>query len=193
MYGFDILKYAMKKFQSECNLKKRLIGKLSRMLTLQKNDSFETNKLNKMQLEKEKQPNASNDRKFLLDIFVIPLGSRWKRYFDLVLTIVCVFNVYSNAFYAANGLPHNTMIDNLIDISIEMLFLLDIFFNFFLSYKDEETFEIDVSFLSIAKRYLKKSFFFDFIAWFPIEYIFHNVEKIRIFRLLKLLRIPRLA
>jgi hypothetical protein len=127
----------------------------------------------------------------LLDLLVIPIGTRWKRFFDLVLTVMCVFNVFSNGYYAAFGLPP-VVADRVIDIFVEFLFLLDMIFNFFTEYKDTDTFEIDSSFVSIAKRYCTKLFLFDFIAWFPIEYI-SNFRNIRIFRLLKMMRIPRLA
>ena len=105
---------------------------------------------------------------------------------------MCVQNVFSNAYYAAFGLPVTKTDDVAIDLAIEMLFFLDMIFNFFQEVKNEETFEIDRSFLSIALRYAKRSFFFDFLAFFPVVYIF-NFPNIRIFRLLKLLRIPRLS
>jgi hypothetical protein len=112
--------------------------------------------------------------------------------FDLLLTIVSVINVFSNAYYAAFGLPATKISDIVLDISIEMLFVLDMIFNFFQEVKNEETFEIDRSFLSIALRYAKRSFLFDFVAFFPVVYIF-DFPNIRIARLLKLLRIPRLS
>jgi hypothetical protein len=112
--------------------------------------------------------------------------------FDLLLTIVSVINVFSNAYYAAFGLPATKTSDIALDISIEMLFVLDMIFNFFQEVKNEETFEIDRSFLSIALRYAKRSFLFDFVAFFPVVYIF-DLPNIRIARLLKLLRIPRLS
>lgn len=113
--------------------------------------------------------------------------------FDLLLTIVSVINVFSNAYYAAFGLPDTKTSDDIaLDASIEMLFVLDMIFNFFQEVKNEETFEIDRSFISIALRYAKRSFLFDFIAFFPVVYIF-DLPNIRIARLLKLLRIPRLS
>lgn len=51
------------------------------------------------------------------------------------------------------------------------------------------------SFKLIALHYLKKSFFFDFIAIIPFDLMFKRTEndKYHIFRLIKLLRIPRLV
>ena len=63
---------------------------------------------------------------------------------------------------------------------------------------DEETFKINSHFQQIAKHYFMKSFFFDFFAWVPIAMLLNLFgrpvgEKERLFRFLKLLRIPRLA
>jgi len=63
---------------------------------------------------------------------------------------------------------------------------------------DEETYNIVSSFKLIAKHYAKKSFIFDFCAWFPVEMFLDANEpayekKSRLFRLLRLLRLPRLA
>lgn len=63
---------------------------------------------------------------------------------------------------------------------------------------DEETYNIVSNFKKIAKHYLRKSFIFDFIAWFPVS-LFMSEESStymrdsRLFRLLRLLRLPRLA
>ena len=43
----------------------------------------------------------------------------------------------------------------------------------------------------IAIRYAKKSFIYDLLAWLPID-MFFRLEGVYLFRLLKLLRIPRL-
>lgn len=63
---------------------------------------------------------------------------------------------------------------------------------------DEETYNIVSSFKKIAKHYLKKSFMFDFIAWFPLSLFMDSTKPLyardrRLFRLLRLLRLPRLA
>jgi hypothetical protein len=62
---------------------------------------------------------------------------------------------------------------------------------------DEETYNLVSSFKLIAAHYAKKSFIFDFIAWFPVELIVDTStdygEKGRLFRILRLLRLPRLA
>ena len=47
-------------------------------------------------------------------------------------------------------------------------------------------------FKKIAKHYLKNNFIFDILAWIPFEYIFPS-HSARLWRLLKILRMPKLA
>lgn len=95
------------------------------------------------------------------------------------------------AFNSHHGLPNSPVI-LVLDLGSEFLFFMDIIFNFFVEYKDEETFVEVSEFLPIAKRYAKKSFIIDMIAWLPIQ-LFYDHPKMRIFRLLKLLRMRRLV
>lgn len=84
------------------------------------------------------------------------------------------------------------------DYAIEVLFFFDMILNFCQEYLDDETFKVIKVFTKIAHHYAKKSFLFDLIAWFPIEFFVklfsgnQNIQKERLFRMLKLLRIPRL-
>lgn len=52
------------------------------------------------------------------------------------------------------------------------------------------------TFKSIAIRYARKSFVYDLLAWIPIDWLFDLDDPAQddphLFRLLKLLRIPRL-
>jgi hypothetical protein len=78
-------------------------------------------------------------------------------------------------------------------------------FCFFQEYQDNETFKIVNKFKPIALRYARKSFIFDFLAWMPVDLILllaSNSDKVEInqhsdsfhlVRLLKMLRVPRLA
>jgi hypothetical protein len=124
---------------------------------------------------------------------VIPLDSKIKQSFDLLMSFVCVSNVFINVYYANYGLNHDSQTLVNLDLASEFLFLLDMIFNFFLEYKDEETFERISSFLVISKKYATSTFILDFIAWIPIEYMIGIYQgKFYKFRLLKLFRIPRL-
>ena len=70
---------------------------------------------------------------------------------------------------------------------------MDIVFTFCQEYLDEETYKIVSDIKLIAMHYLKGTFIFDFLAWIPFEYIFADFHRVRLFRLLKLFRVPRLA
>ena len=132
---------------------------------------------------------------------MIKKDTRWKRYFDFVITLVACYSIFVNAYYAVFGLPE-TPWEITIDLSVELLFLADMLFCFFEEYIDEETYSATSDVKLIAKHYLKSSFVFDFVAWIPLEYLmarssgpetrFAGADKFRLIRLLKLLRIPRL-
>jgi hypothetical protein len=84
------------------------------------------------------------------------------------MMIVSVYNIFGNALYAAFGEPNQT-IYILVDYGAEIMFLADMIFCFCQEYMDEETYNIVSSFKKIARHYLKNSFMFDFIAWFPVS------------------------
>ena len=85
---------------------------------------------------------------------------------------------------------------------IEGLFLLDLIFCFFQEYKDEETYTIMSDVKKIAKHYAKSSFAFDLLAIIPFQEILNwessdsgltgQQDLKRLYKLLKLLRVPRL-
>jgi hypothetical protein len=86
-----------------------------------------------------------------------------------------------------------------LDYSIEVLFAFDLCFCFCQEYKDEETYTIVSDIKLIAKHYAKGSFIFDLLANIPFELIITRGgkksatgDKSRLYRLLKLFRVPRL-
>ena len=87
----------------------------------------------------------------------------------------------------------------IVDWVIEGLFLLDFIFCFCQVYKDEETYTLVTDIKKIAIHYIRGSCFFDLIAIIPFAQLVtinspaQSDSKIRLFRLLKLLRIPRLV
>lgn len=117
------------------------------------------------------------------------------------MLFVSCYNIFSNAYYSAFGLP--TSFNFLLkDNIIEGLFWMDMIFNFCTEYLDEESFKIVDDFRSIFFHYLKGTFIVDLIACLPMELFIRAIhtenssiesEKIRLFRLVKLLRLPRLA
>lgn len=104
----------------------------------------------------------------------------------LMMPVSC-YNVFGNAYYAAFGSSSNTYVI-IVDWVVESLFLADIIFNFTQEYLDDETYMLVSDLPTIAKEYLKGNFIFDLFAWIPFSFIF---KADRLYRLFKLLRIPR--
>lgn len=141
----------------------------------------------------EEPPEQHVSSRLSLDMLVIKIDSPWKGWFDFVMLIVSCQNIFSNSYYSAFGLP-TSMTFNYIDIFIELLFVCDLIFCFCQEYLDDTTYTIEKEFKKIAKHYLKQTFLIDFIACLPITNLFTNPsENTRLWRLLKLLRMPRLA
>jgi hypothetical protein len=109
-----------------------------------------------------------------------------------MMMFVSCYNIYGNAYFAAFGISDNIKIV-IINQAVETMLLMDIIFTFCQEYLDEETYKIVSDIKLIAMHYLKGTFIFDFLAWIPFEYIFYENHHVRLFRLLKLLRVPRLA
>lgn len=99
----------------------------------------------------------------ILDRFVIKSDSQWKKSFDLIIILISIYNVISNAYYAAMKTQYNKF-EEILNIIIESLFLADMIFCFFTEFKDPETYEYVDHFKPIAINYIKKSFVFDLIA-----------------------------
>jgi len=116
--------------------------------------------------------------------------------FDIVMLIVSVYNIYGNAYYSAfevDGLKEELWFI-LFDNIIELLFFIDMCCCFCQQYKDQETFTEVSDIKLIAINYLKGSFIFDLLANVPFETIFASfVYRPRLWRLMKLLRMPRLS
>lgn len=123
-----------------------------------------------IQAEDDKMdPNMQLQRDDLafLDKFVIKKDSTWKGIFDFMMMVMSVYNIFGNAYYSAFGAPAEPVY-MAIDLAVEAMFFADMIFCFCQEYMDEETYNIVSSFKKIAKHYAKKSFIFDFIAWFPV-------------------------
>lgn len=87
-----------------------------------------------------------------------------------------------------------------LDAFIDFLFMIDIVINFRISYINVKTGEEEFNLKKIAKNYLKGRFWIDLFASLPLDFISsffvsnkNNVEILKIFGLLKLVRISRLG
>ena len=134
----------------------------------------------------------------IFSCLVINLGSTWKGAFDILMLFVSCYNIFGNALYSAFGMS-DSFTFMIVDQCVETMFLFDMFFCFCQEYLDEETYTVESDIKIIAKHYLSGSFFFDLVAWVPVDLILrlqnkNNEEAISpLWRLFKLLRMPRLA
>ena len=121
------------------------------------------------------------------EIIVVKHDNAFKEYFDMLMLPVSCYNVFGNAYYSAFGSSSNIYII-IIDWIVETLFLIDIVFCFTQEYLDDDTYNLVSDLPTIAKEYAKGNFIFDFFAWIPFNIIY---SEHRLYRLFKLLRIPR--
>jgi hypothetical protein len=107
------------------------------------------------------------------------------------MMFVTCYNIFASGYRAAFGISQDDTIFWL-ELLNESFFLMDIIFCFFEQYHEEESYVLVCEFKKIAKHYLKNNFIFDLLAWIPFEYIFPS-SKARLWRILKILRMPKLA
>ena len=137
-----------------------------------------------------------------LSMLIISKDSDWKTVFDIIMLFASVYSTFSQAYYAAFGPPdvvyfemaqQSITVIKFIDETVELLFYLDFIFCFLQEYKDEETYTIVSDIKKIAKHYVKGSCVFDLLACLPLDRILGSQkEDTRLYRLLKLFRVPRL-
>jgi len=127
--------------------------------------------INPISIEKQRQERPNEN---IFDNLVIKLDSTWKGIFDIILLFASVMNTFSQAYYAAFGLPTSEL-EIFLDQSIEFLFWLDFFFCFCQEYIDEQTFMAVSELKLIAKHYMMGSCFFDLLACIPFAYIINGV------------------
>ena len=77
----------------------------------------------------------------------------------------------------------------LVDYAIDLIFTIDIFFNFFTAYFDDEE-NIILNRKLIAKAYLKSWFFVDLISVLPVSFFFRMQKDYT--SLARIARLPRL-
>lgn len=117
---------------------------------------------------------------------------RW----DLLSVSFIWYNSLSIPFQLSFGasVPRSLVALDYIQRYIDAFFIADIFINFFSAY--EERGQIEVQLKTIAQKYIKSWFIFDFVAAFPLYYLqgsyFQIPQLARMFRLFRLLRLVRM-
>lgn len=124
------------------------------------------------ELEAEEEENKyANALIEFLNSMVIKIDSFWKKCFDTLIILCSIYLVISNAFYAAFRAPTDDY-EYFLDIIMEIVFFLDMLFNLFQEFLDEETYQIVSEFTKISGKYVSKAFVIDLIAWIPYDYLF---------------------
>jgi hypothetical protein len=133
--------------------------------------------------EEKKQAQSCKDR------IIIRQGNKYKAVFDMWLGFLYAYSCVTAAYFAAYEDPSPTL--EVIDLSLELFFWIDIFLNFFQEFQDPKTHEVVCDLKKIAFHYVFKStFIFDFLATFPFYTIFKGETILT--RFFRLVRLPRL-
>ena len=194
--------FSKKKLLRRSSSKSNLQGsKCKHKETCSSSEDEKEDNIAKWQKQTEIQDKGTRTCKACLNSLVIKRDSTLKGIFDMTMLFVSCYNIFSNAYYSAFGIP-TSMKFVISDNIIEGLFWLDMLLMFCTEYLDDETYANVNEFRSIFFHYLKGTFIVDFIACLPItifiwaihtESSTFNQEQIRLFRLVKFLRLPRLA
>ena len=137
----------------------------------------------------------------MINYFVIKHDAYWKSLFDILLLLASVYNTFTQGFYSAFGEPHEIYrpeilpVMQFIDETFEIMFYMDFIFCFLQEYQDQESSVYIGDVTKIAKNYVRGSCLFDLLACLPFSLILGGKVdiKARLFRLLKLFRVPRLV
>jgi hypothetical protein len=122
----------------------------------------------------------------------------FKRYWDIMIALIIMYSAivlpYKIAFVDTNEIVW-------IDVTMDIIFAVDIFINFFSAYIDSED-NVVKNRKKIVKTYLKSWFIIDLVSVLPIQYFtsasqFNNLTRIgrlpKLYRLLKLTKLFRMA
>ena len=117
---------------------------------------------------------------------------RWDVLMVVLLLFTAVVTPYETAFLETK---FNFLF--VLNRVVDLLFLTDLFINFFLSYPDPETQQDVVSHKRIAKHYLTGWFVIDFVSILPFDSIglvmdSSDISQLKIMRVLRLLRLFKL-
>ncbi|KAL2644033.1 hypothetical protein R1flu_011620 [Riccia fluitans] len=113
----------------------------------------------------------------------------WWMFLVIAAAYSSLFTPLEFGFY--RGLPHQLFIA---DLATQAIFIADILVNFFLAYRDPESYKLVIDFPSIADRYVKSDFILDVIACLPWDAIYKSsgrYEAVRYFVLFRVYRVRK--
>lgn len=106
------------------------------------------------------------------------------------INLLVAYSCFTTIYYVAFANPKNA-VAQIFEIFVEIFFGLDIASNFFVEYKDNDTYDFVRSIPKISKRYVFRGpFLIDFVAVFPFAQILN--DNILVTKMLRMFRLPRL-
>ncbi|XP_037493386.1 potassium channel SKOR isoform X2 [Jatropha curcas] len=152
-------------------------------------------------LENELQLDSANRRKLSREsvingiryvsssLFIHP-DNRWYRAWTKFILIWAIYSSFFTPmeFGFFRGLPENLFI---LDIVGQLAFLLDIILQFFIAYRDHQTYRMVYKRTPIALRYLKSHFIIDLLACMPWDIIYKACGRREEVRYLLWIRLSR--
>ncbi|KAJ4840877.1 hypothetical protein Tsubulata_010371 [Turnera subulata] len=136
-----------------------------------------------------------NGIRYISKGLVIHPDNRWYRAWE---KFILVWAVYSSFFTPLEfgffrGLPENLFI---LDVVGQIAFLIDIILQFFVAYRDSQTYRMVYKRNFIALRYLKSHFFIDLLGCLPWDNIYKasgNIEEVRYLLWIRLSRVRKVT
>ncbi|WCJ25172.1 Potassium channel SKOR [Euphorbia peplus] len=121
---------------------------------------------------------------------VIHPDNRWYKAWSIFILIWALYSSFFTPmeFGFFRGLPENLFI---LDIVGQIAFLLDIILQFFIAYRDSQTYRMIYKRSPIALRYLKTHFIFDLLACLPWDMIYKASGRNEVVRYLLWTRLSR--
>jgi len=143
------------------------------------------------------------DKLDLTSPYFIPPNCSFKRLWDVLMSLITLYILIIEPLYIAFGTISNSTV-NFLEILMDFLFIVDLIFNFFIPYIDQED-EMVCNHKMIAKNYVTGWFGFDLLSSIPSSTIIFfieetnlhtnkiivNVQLIKFSRLYKVLKLTR--
>ncbi|XP_055810942.1 potassium channel SKOR-like [Solanum dulcamara] len=134
--------------------------------------------------------NVINGLKDFSQGYVIYPDDRWYKLWDRFILIWAIYSTFFTPveFAFFNGLPRKLF---LLDICGQIAFLIDIVIQFFVAYRDSQTYKMVYKRTPIALRYLKSHFILDVLSCMPWDNIYKASGKKEGVRYLVWIRLSR--
>ncbi|KMS99189.1 hypothetical protein BVRB_2g047040 [Beta vulgaris subsp. vulgaris] len=126
-------------------------------------------------------------------LVIHPEDNRWYKAWDKFILLWAIYSSFFTPmeFGFFRGLPENLFV---LDIVGQVAFLLDIVLQFFVGYRDKQTYRMVYQRPAIAFRYLKSTFVIDLLACMPWDLIYkasHHKEAVRYLLWIRLCRVRK--